>query len=65
MYTSTLYLFTHMHSFIPYHSMATFRNVVYVAYDLTLLNVNIYDENAKSQCIRLERIHRLWKIMPR
>ena len=34
--------------------------VVYVACDLMLLIMNIYDENAKkSQCVRLERIHRL------
>lgn len=35
--------------------------VVYVACDLMLLIMNIYGENAKkkSQCVRLERIHRL------
>lgn len=45
MYTSTLYLFTHTHSFISHHRMATFGNVVYVAYDFMLLYMNIYDAN--------------------
>jgi hypothetical protein len=61
-YVINLYLFIPMHSFISHYTMATFREFVYVAWGLILLNMNIYDENFfKRQCIRIERIHKFFK----
>lgn len=60
MYTSNLYQFTHMHSFISHYRIAKFGKVVFVACDFTLLSMNIYDENAKKKKVQcVERIHSL------